>query len=866
MDGREVAAMDRRKLPVLRKPPVFSVGRFQDVPRGDSFPAACLLAVFVACFCGGCEALQRQRSPDPRISADQLPPREGVKASAVASDDKLYPTSSNAKSSDASGQQSSRLPQPDSTQPTEHAEHSHDTEHTGPAHCAQCAANMSPAQQLAALASPSWFLAPLTTETSPGKQQVDHLFLERYRWRHLGIETELAIPPQRRLNLTAELAKTTQQPLRANLAIALAWQGRPQAVPVLAQVIADPQAPLPLRRAAADALGHLPWDDAVATVYEQVLPQLGDSAGPAATRYIWELHTELLESWIKTAPLPHEQILRQALHSPAAALRAQFVAAYVRWPDLELATDLEELSLDPAPVVRVAYLNMLAVRQPPNALASLRGALQDAEFDVKLAAIQGLGRLGGRSAQEALRPLTRESGELIRAAAYSALYESGDPTVVNAALADKSSQVRLGLTSTLIRRPDPALALRLLADPSVEVRKQTLAKMENWPLPLAVPVLLGACENDVLLVRQAAIRQLRESWPAANELSLTASRVQLAEQARLLKETYHREFGEHAAATDVTSRANPLTDPALSTVGYQTVAADILHELESHWRRCASRCRSTAAWERRAAIQDFTQQLAGQVIPDSTLVELTEILQTETDATVWLAALRLLAEQSDPRVAAIVALAASHPSDGVRRQSLEWFIAHPHQDYALLLQNSLADDHVAVVLAALRALAALPKLPSAQPLEELLAARDPAIRLAAAYALAAHGVPPGLPALLRLTYHDDTAIRREAATLLGKLGDLQALGELIRLLDDRPEVQLAALASLQLLTGFNAAADATIQSYAGLAQPTGERKVVDGQVVYEEFAILQRLTCHQQCLCWKQWYARIGKKKFGGQE
>ena len=217
-------------------------------------------------------------------------------------------------------------------------------------------------------------------------------------------------------------------------------------------------------------------------------------------------------------------------------------------------------------------------------------------------------------------------------------------------------------------------------------------------------------------------------------------------------------------------------------------------------------------------------------------------LEQEQDATVWLAALALFAGQHEPYLAPLLALGASHASAEVRKQSLEWFITHPNPAYGDLLTNSLLDDHVAVIHAALRALAALPELPNPRAIEELLAARDPAIRLAAAYALAAHGISPGYAALLRLAYHEEPLIRRQVALTLGELGDIRSIQELIRLLDDRPEVQLAGLAALKMLLGQDISQDPNIQARAGISpRPAG----VTGNA---------SLTCAEQCRCWKTWH------------
>ncbi|MGC4004119.1 MAG: HEAT repeat domain-containing protein [Pirellulales bacterium] len=117
------------------------------------------------------------------------------------------------------------------------------------------------------------------------------------------------------------------------------------------------------------------------------------------------------------------------------------------------------------------------------------------------------------------------------------------------------------------------------------------------------------------------------------------------------------------------------------------------------------------------------------------------------------------------------------------------------------------------------------------------------MRLAAAYALASHGINPGYASLINLTYHDDPTVRRKSAIYLGELGDVRALEELIRLLDDRPEVRAAAIVSLKLLAGFDAGDSDLHRRAAGIETPPA----IPGTPA-------KTITPLQQARCWKCWY------------
>lgn len=706
-------------------------------------------------------------------------------------------------------------------------------------------------------ASPVWFQAV----AEPGSLEPPSP-----RWRNIGLEAALDLPPSEQPNWRAELA-SEEPAARLSAAVALARRGVPAGITQLSAAARDSKLKLAARRAAVEALGQLAA--AALPTLTELLEQSGKFTGPARSRYVPEVHVELLQVWPQVAAADQTQPLAAALVSPDPAVRRTAVAGYAKLK-AALPTAAVDLLVDPEPTVRAAVLRALAELRDPRALDALRNALQDGNLAVRLAAIDGLGCCGDPAATALLEPFRTDRGELLRLAALNALVKLGDERAVQAALADSSWRVRAAIADWLKSAQRGDVAQVLLTDRSWEVRKRVVMALESWPLPAALPLLFPAAECEYPAIRQAAARQLRDRWPAAAELSVIAPPERVREQIASLRARYAQEFAARAEfppqdqlAAAAQNRLQPGIEPlphaehhAANTTNIEERSGDPIETLTCEarcWLTCSVRLKSAAAWERRAALLEFARETQRALFSPELLAALTKYLERELDSTVWLAAFELLADRVDPQIARLIASAAGHNSAEIRKRSLDWFAAHPYQQFAELLLNTLDDDHAAVVIAALRAIAALRQLPDSHPVEELLAARDPAIRLAAAYALAAHGVSPGLPELLRLALHEEPQIRRQCAICLGELGDIRGLVTLVKLLDDRPEVQLAAIGSLKIVTGYDAAVDPQLRRDAGLAQPVNE-SFADAPTT------AHGMSCHEQAKCWKCWHARQKRK------
>jgi HEAT repeat protein len=675
-----------------------------------------------------------------------------------------------------------------------------------------------------------------------------HAVIEpREHWRHQALAAALELPRNEQPDWRAGLASDNRA-TRAQAAIALARLGDLQSLAPLVASVREVQLKLSTRRAAAEALGRLPPAASLESV-TKLVQEFGRFDGDAAARYVPDLHAELLLTWQRLAPPDSVQPALDALASPAPNVRRAALRAFLRPSPLELPAAVLDLAGDRDALNRGLVLRVLAARRDGRTLDMAQQGLRDSELSVKLAALRALGDYGGDAAISLLKTMQHDPGEFIRAAALAGLAECGDQSAMEAAFADKSWRVRCGLAEMLCKNSSEQgqkMAARLLTDRSIEVRKSTLTALTQWPWPAAGPLLLNAAESESPGVRHEAIQQLRSRWSAARELTASAPLERIHAQCEQLREQLEQELNrlqQAAAPAKLASWEERITDELQASADKLTQQTRrLLKQHDDAWRRCAVRLREKQASERRAALQDFHRALDGGACELAIWQELQTFLEQEQDATVWLAALAMFAAQQEPSLAPLLALGASHSSAEVRKQALEWFIDNPNPAYGDLLTNSLLDDHVAVIHAALRALAALPDLPNPRAIEELLAARDPAIRLAAAYALAAHGISPGYAALIRLAYHEEPLVRRQVALYLGELGDIRSINELIRLLDDRPEVQLAGLAALKLLLGHDIAQDAGIQARAGI---TPRPPNAAGQMT---------LTCAEQCRCWKTWH------------
>jgi HEAT repeat protein len=207
------------------------------------------------------------------------------------------------------------------------------------------------------------------------------------------------------------------------------------------------------------------------------------------------------------------------------------------------------------------------------------------------------------------------------------------------------------------------------------------------------------------------------------------------------------------------------------------------------------------------------------------LNRLTVLIENETDPILWQSVMHIVAD--DPRSAAmrLAYIAVANDSSEVRRRACLYLEKHPDQKHLNVLLPMLKDGDLTVAIAAVQAIGAA-GIQDPEPLIRVLNSPDRQLRLESAIALAHSQFDSGLAAIERLSHEPDLEIRRAATVAMGKVGNDVFLPRLIELMDDRRDIQIAAMASLTTIAGH----DVTHQD--------GTTPLPDEQV-----------------RCWKRWYA-----------
>lgn len=490
-----------------------------------------------------------------------------------------------------------------------------------------------------------------------------------------------------------------------------------------------------------------------------------------------------------------ERRLAEALESPSKDVRRQALRAIGSASHGELPPQVAALREDGDAQVRAAALETLTRRHHPEALKYLTDALQDVDLGVRVAAIGALGELGQPEAGTVLSGLLKEQPEAIRAATAGALARREAWPEVARAVGDTSWRVRLVVAEAMAQYPrgDRAdLVGRLLEDPSTEVQLRAVAAIGPWPLEEAGPLLLSAMSRSSYLVRKRAAEQLAGRWPPAKEFPRDGKPERRAEVLQRLQDRFHQEFPRIANISPTTAKPSD---------GVGGIAPDTV------WAPLLDRLTAKDVFERRGAAEDLARMAAKQPLPAPAVARLAQVVTVEPDQAVWRSVLQAVAADGSEPSLRLAYAAISHPVPEVRRRACEHLGAHPQPEHAKILEPTLQDPSHDVVCAAIRALAATGRLPSAEPLRRLLASTNEEIRLETAVALMRLRDPAGTAALERLSYSGDPKIRLRAAEFMGEMPDPSFVSALIRLVDDRGDVSRAALASLPKVVGRDVAAE-----------------------------------------------------------
>lgn len=677
-----------------------------------------------------------------------------------------------------------------------------------------------------------------------------------YRWIYPILEDMLSEAEIQQHDLQVHL-KSSDPTVAANAAIVLLRTGDLAVADQLAEAARNKRLGAEVRCAAAETLGHassaIPLLQGL--IDEEIRRHLLDKeAGRSYGAYSPDFHAELIRALGHLVHPAEEPRLASALSAENAGVK---LAALDVWQQASGGTFPEQglaLRNDSDPRIRAEVLAVLALHPSDQTLDRLALALNDPDLRVRTTAIRALGALGDERAVSTLETLVADGVEGERIAAIRALADLGQTDVVIGAGRDKSWRVRLAVAEMLPDLPgdpDPQLAKEFLEDASGEVQYQAVAAIRNWPPAIAEPLLLDALEKCSYRSQKLAAESLATTWPEGRAL---LEAFPFGQPASVRDPAFAKIRQAHAERESVLQR--PTIEPEITVSSEQlaTVVAalrtllsatadtrehskaladlrhvgpnliDVLEYLEERRGAVLPECvfdvlaaersdfaiaeelRRDDVQSRRRAARRLAEDFARLHHFRPLLIRrIAELAVSETDPVVWQYLLAALADQGDSQTFRLVYTAVGHPSSGVRQAGCEHLRRHPHPQHADVLLATLNDSSVPVVCAALEALGVCGADIKPSPLLPLLISRSDSVQIAAAATLARLGWPEGVAALERLAYSHNDQTRLRVAQVMGELALPEFAPTLVRMLDDRHGIRLAALNSLPALAECEAA-------------------------------------------------------------
>jgi HEAT repeat protein len=273
-----------------------------------------------------------------------------------------------------------------------------------------------------------------------------------------------------------------------------------------------------LREAAADALGRLGDDEAVAPL--SALLNAPRAPAPTVARALAALHDRYEKLYGEGA---HVSDLTRAAISPAGvqnlldalnesgAVELRPLALVVGW--LEGAAVERALTrLLGRAGARGEVIEAL-VRHGPRVTDLLIEQLESEDLEIRKSAVVALGRIGDARATHALVEALGEDPELVIPAA-DALAKIGDPRAFDGLLAlvgDPNAAVRqaaVGALNSLGSPEMPGRVLPLLEDADANVRESAVKIAGYFGYPECAELLLERCRDEDERVRRAAVESL----------------------------------------------------------------------------------------------------------------------------------------------------------------------------------------------------------------------------------------------------------------------------------------------------------------------------------------------------------------------
>ncbi|MEA1951354.1 MAG: HEAT repeat domain-containing protein, partial [Planctomycetota bacterium] len=652
------------------------------------------------------------------------------------------------------------------------------------------------------------------------------------RWRNRSLEDVLSRSrPDRELLL--DTIKGSDNVAAANAAIALVRLGDPSGEKRLAATVRSGRMKLPLRRAAAEAIGSLRSASVVPTLRE-LIGQYGDFRLDRKSQYVPGLHVELLHGLARHVPPGGDPRFLEALDSPDAKVRLPAVEVWSRMPSVSdksaselpangLPDAVADMTGDSDPRVRGAALLAVARRGHRRAEELLEAGLLDGDLHVRIAAIGAIGQWPASSAKIApagramLLPLLEDRSSMIRAAAVRSLSALGADDDVWPAAKDKKWQVRAAVAESLalkkgtgsrkypfhtnsslfhVKEETRKLALDLLADPSLAVQERMIVAVASWPLEAGGPILLEAVERDSPQTRKLAAEQLALVWPSAAHFPFAAPKKRRDEVLGRLRREFQTQYGgaadalgrggakDSAAVTpEEITRAQMSLDRLANTRTNSVARRRAVEELAEFGSRL-SRVLAAVSIDRQQPLPEIVYE---EVLPSCDAVfESLGRFRSDNAMTRRSASAKLAAGAAERRLdrlatARLATLIVRETDQLVWQNSLRAVADNEDEAAVRIAYAAVGHDSAEVRRRACEHLAAWPDARHADVLRPAIEDTNVTVAKAAVVALGRCGSRRDARVLKSVLHKGNAPLRLEAAAVLARMGDADGAVALRRL-------------------------------------------------------------------------------------
>ncbi len=661
-----------------------------------------------------------------------------------------------------------------------------------------------------------------------------------YRWQHDGLATVMKSDGSHD-SMLKTASKSKDKYVRAAAIIGLARLQPSKSGKALTALVRDANLPLSTRRAAIETLASTTVAET-----EAELRSLEERYG-ATDRGLYAeplLYAEILAGLARHVAVDQDPLFTLALTAPDTDVQLAALALWSNAKGPQLPLEAEELTKSPHAGIRRASLGVLVAGEHPALIDHLSGATQDADLQVRVAAIELLGKVKSHEAIILLNAQAQHDQERHREAAAAALVKQQEWTAVERIAKDTSFRVRAAVAIALANygsRERAPLAQSLLKDPSAMVQAKMCQSLAKWPREVAVPLLMSGLGSTNMLTRQEAyqslltqkvdvagfnpgapppernakVAALTEQWKKEHPIDALAAKTinatggLLPDEVALLIRQFQTPGNREAQwiARKQMERLGPSIMPVLDELTLErrvtideATYRDLLATISPDFK-AIEQLRAPDATQRRTAARQLAQEAKLQPLSRLALERLSSVARHETDSLVWSDLLRAVSHT--PTIAAHeLALAAlTHSETDVRRRACEYLSVCGDKRQCEALAR-LIDDRDPVV--AKTAVAALGKcgLPVAREgLYAMLTHNDANMQVAAARTLAKWHDERGSPALERMAISATPAARRMAIGAMAELEDARFVDVLVKALDDQASVQIAALQALPKAAG-----------------------------------------------------------------